>query len=76
MVGRATRTLPRAFLAWVLFVGVCGLVEQRCAHTDYDYRASKHFGCTKLKQQMQQTQQQTQNSRQIASRRRRPAWMR
>lgn len=41
----------RAVLSWLVLVGVCGLVEFRCAHTSYDYRASKRAGCTQLKDQ-------------------------
>ena len=38
-----------AVLAWLVVVCASGLLEQRCGHTRYDYRASRRAGCTVLK---------------------------
>lgn len=40
---------PRGLLAWLVFICACGLIEQRCGHVEYDFRASKRAGCTRLK---------------------------
>ena len=39
----------QATLAWLTFVLICGLLEFRCGHTAYDYRASAQVGCTTVK---------------------------
>ena len=39
----------QASLAWLTFVLICGLLEFRCGHTAYDYRASAQAGCTTVK---------------------------
>ena len=48
--------LSRAVVAWLVLVCTCGLVfERRCGHTQYDYRASRRFGCTLLKGRLNDT---------------------